>query len=521
MRIGWTLGWLPILILCVWGVGPAQGSIPPTANDGNSWTVYHGNINGSGAADTVSSVDTKSPAWTSAALDGQVYGEPLISSGRVFVATENDTVYALSSTHGNVVWSTHLGTPVPANSLPCGNISPTVGITGTPVIDQARSELFVVADEVVGGKPVHMMVGLSSDTGRTQMEERVDPPGADPAALLQRTGLTLDSGRVIFGLGGNYGDCAPYRGRVEAINELGGKSLVFTVDAAAGDSKGAVWMGGAAPTIDGSGNIWVSVGNGSVTSRGKAFDDSDSVLKLSPGLSLLAYFAPGNWPQNNANDLDMSSAPALLSDGQIVVSGKSRIVYLLNASDPGGVGGQEASQASGCSQDIDGGTAVIGTTVYLPCGSGTIAVQATQSPATIHLLWTAKVGGGPPIAAAGMIWTIDPNGTLYGLNADTGKVQQQSSIGAPANHFPTPSVGAGLLVASAADRVVAFTASAAMTTTTPAKIPPTLPRRAAQNSTGKATSNSLFLIAALGVIGVALAGGGAWLLGRRRGGRGN
>ena len=59
----------------------------------------------------------------------------------VFVATENDTVYALSASTGAVVWSTHLGTPVPSGSLPCGDITPTVGITGTPVIDPSRAEI--------------------------------------------------------------------------------------------------------------------------------------------------------------------------------------------------------------------------------------------------------------------------------------------------------------------------------------------------------------------------------------------
>ena len=39
-------------------------------------------------------------------LDGELYGEPLVSGGRVFVATENDTVYALSATNGAVAWST-------------------------------------------------------------------------------------------------------------------------------------------------------------------------------------------------------------------------------------------------------------------------------------------------------------------------------------------------------------------------------------------------------------------------------
>ena len=90
------------------------------------------------------------------------------------------------------------------------------------------------------------------------------------------------------------------------------------MDAAAGDSQGAIWMGGAAPAVDSGGNIWVSAGNGSVYSASEPYDDSDSALELSSSLQLLQYFAPTTWPQNNANDLDMSMAPALLSDGQVV-----------------------------------------------------------------------------------------------------------------------------------------------------------------------------------------------------------
>ena len=45
-------------------------------------------------------------------------------------------------------------------------------------------------------------------------------------------------------------------------------------------------MGGAAPVVDGSGHIWVSTGNGSVYSDTHAYDDSDSVLELSPSLQL-------------------------------------------------------------------------------------------------------------------------------------------------------------------------------------------------------------------------------------------
>jgi outer membrane protein assembly factor BamB len=119
-----------------------------------------------------------------------------------------------------------------------------------------------------------------------------------------------------------------------------------------------------------------------------------------------------------------------------------------------------------CNDYIDGGTAFVGTTVYLPCLSGTVAVQVTASPPALSLLWSSSVGGGPPIVAAGLVWTIGQNGTLYGLDPSTGAVQQQASIGVPANHFPTPSVGDGLLLATSANQVVAFSATVASTPTT-------------------------------------------------------
>jgi outer membrane protein assembly factor BamB len=422
--------------------------------------VYHGDPAGDGVAAAVSAVDTSAPAWTSPALDGQLYGEPLVSGGRVYVATENDTVYALSAATGAVAWSAHLGSPVPSGSLPCGDISPSVGITGTPVIDPARSEIFVVADELAGGKPAHRLVGLDTASGRIELSQDVDPPGADPAALLQRTGLTLDAGRVVFGTGGNYGDCASYRGRVVAVPETGGTPKFFTVDAAADESQGAVWMGGAAPVIDGHGNIWVSTGNGSVYSAAHAYDDGDGLLELSSSLRLEQYFAPSSWAADNARDLDMSTAPALLPDGQVVLAGKSRIVYLLSGSDLGGIGQQQATLGPACGDDIDGGVAVTGTTVYLPCVSGIIAVRATSSPPGLKLLWSSGTGGGPPIVAAGLVWTIGQNGTLYGLDPASGSIKQQATIGSPANHFPTPSVAGGLLLAASADHVVAFSAGA-------------------------------------------------------------
>jgi len=484
--------------------------------------VYHGNAEGTGVAPTTSSVNLAAPAWTSPVLDGQLYGEPLVSDGRVIVATENDTVYALSGATGSVEWSTHLGTPVPSGSLPCGDISPTVGITSTPVIDETRSEVFVVADELVNGNPAHELVGLDAATGRSELSQDVDPAGSTPAALLQRTGLTLDAGRVVFGYGGNFGDCSSYRGWVVSVPETGGTLAEFAVDSARGESQGAIWMGGAAPVVDAGGNIWVEAGNGSVHSSSDAYDDSDSVLELAPSLTLLQYFAPSSWAADNARDLDMSTAPALLADGQVVAAGKARIVYLLNGSNLGGIGGQEAAVGGACGDDIDGGVAVVGTTVYLPCVRGTIAVAATTSPDQLRLLWSSSVGGGPPIVAAGLVWTIGQDGVLYGLNPSTGVPQDRVSIGVPANHFPTPSVGDGLLLAPAADRVVAFSAPSAAATTTTTTAPPTTTTTTAPPTTTTTTPPAhqgglgAGAIVAIVVGACVLAGALVWILLRRR-----
>jgi polyvinyl alcohol dehydrogenase (cytochrome) len=498
----------------------ADGTSSPGLAGGTAWTVYHDGPAGTGVAPDVTSVNTTARAWTSPALDGQIFGEPLVFDGRVYVATENDTVYALNASNGARVWSAHLGTPVPATDLPCGDITPTVGITGTPVIDPSRREIFVVADEVVNGAPAHVLTGLDTATGKTEMTQHVDPAGASTAALLQRTGLTLDDGRVVFAMGGNFGDCSTYKGRVIAAPENGGKPAIFTVDAGAGESQGAIWMGGAAPVVDGAGHVWVSVGNGSVYSSSQAYDDSDSVLELSATMRLLQYFAPSNWPVNNSQDLDMSTAPALLPDGQVILAGKSRIVYLLDGAHLGGIGHQQATLANACPEDIDGGIALVGMTVYLPCRTGIVAVRAAQSPPALHLLWSSGTGGGPAIVAAGLVWTIGQDGTLYGLDPTTGKIRQRAPIGSVANHFPTPSVADGLMLAPAANDVVAFKVSdsAAAPTATPAPAHPTPTRRikvgaAAPPASGGLGSGGIASIVVGSLLVIAAA---AWITWRRR-----
>jgi polyvinyl alcohol dehydrogenase (cytochrome) len=515
--------------------GPVAGA-PSGSLSGQlgSWTIYHGTPAGTGAALGVRSVNTAARAWTSPTLDGQIYGEPLALDQSVYVATENDTVYALSSLTGSVQWSVHLGTPVPATSLPCSGITPTVGITGTPVIDLSRREIFVVADILATGGPAHILFGLSTTSGKSEMAVRVDPPLQDPAAILQRTALTLTAGQVVFGFGGNMGDCGTYRGRLVAVPESGGQPRIFTVDAAPDESHGAIWLGGAAPAVDGHGNLWVGTGNGSVQTSGRPYDYSDGVLEFSPSLRLLQFFAPASWPQDNALDIDLAVEPVLLADGQVLGAGKPSRVYLLNGARLGGIGGQQAMLLSACNGEILGGSAVAGMTVYLPCTGGIAAVQVTGSPPRLRMLWKTATGGGPPVLAAGLVWTIGQNGTLYGLAPATGKIRQQVTVGVPANHFPTPGVGAGLMLVPGATNVIAFAAPAGQVASGPAAAAATPGHSSQPGRDGRGSSqpagdhgassqpagdHSRPALTAAAALGVVVIGGASWLIWRRRTGR--
>ncbi len=391
-------------------------------------------------------------------MDGQVYGEPLVWGSEVIVATENDSVYALSSHSGAVVWRRHLAAPVPSSMMPCGNISPSIGITGTPVIDPVRQEVFALAFEMKSGRAVHYLYGVNLVRGDLMLREPVPTPTSPQTPYLNRSGLALDNGSVVFTFGGNYGDCATYHGEVGAFEESApSRAVTFEVDGGPGENQGSVWMGGAAPAVDASGHVWVETGNGSVTTPGHAYDDSEGVVELSSAMRLVSFFAPADWRQDNANDADLSAEPALLDDGFIVATGKTGDVYLLRADHLGHVGGQVETVPSNCGDDLDGGVAVVGDVVYLPCRNGTEAVRVSTSPASVKVLWHASQGVGPPIVAAHLVWSIG-NGTLYGLNPATGALERQVSLGAEANDFATPSAGAGLLLAPLADQVVAFAA---------------------------------------------------------------
>ena len=137
-------------------------------------------------------------------------------------------------------------------------------------------------------------------------------------------------------------------------------------------------------------------------------------------------------------------------------AGKSETAYVLSQSKLGGVGGAVASTGSFCGNDVDGGDAVVGSVVYVPCMNGVMAVRVNTSPGSVKVLWQAGSVTGPPIVAGGFVWAIGGGGNLEALNPTSGAVVQQFQLGSEANHFPTPSVGGGRLFAPASNRVVAF-----------------------------------------------------------------
>jgi polyvinyl alcohol dehydrogenase (cytochrome) len=404
---------------------PAPGGGHPAA----AWPTYGRDFARSDVAAGMAAAGTLSVSWR-ANLDGAVYGQPLLVGSLLIAATENDSIYALDQSTGQVVWRTHVGTPVPLADLPCGDIDP-LGITGTPVYDAGNGLVYAVA-ETSGYH--HVLVGVSVSRGAVEVERDIPTPDGQPRYDQQRPGLAIEDGRVYVAFGGLYGDCGPYRGSVVGV-PLGGNGplLSYLVPTS---REGAIW-GPAGPVIGPDGTLFVSVGNGSVTST--KFDGSDSVTELSPALRQVGIFAPASWYADSRGDLDLGSTqPALLAGGRLLADGKSGTAYLISAAHPGGVGGQIA-QASVCA--AYGGAAVQGSTVYEPCAQGGMAAISTAGD-QIRVLWRGPASAaGSPVVGGGAVWVTDyAGGTLYELDPATGATRNSVSLGTSLPHFASLSM---------------------------------------------------------------------------------
>lgn len=385
-----------------------------------------------------------SEAWRSSRLDGDLYAAPLVVGDQVLVATENDTLYSFDRATGRQTWRAHVGEPMSGASLPCGNIS-TSGFTGTPVASPDGQVIYAVSFVRPGR---HELVAVDRASGAVRFQVPIDPPGSNPLAQQERAALVWSCGAVYVAFGGLFGDCGAYHGWVVAANAASGAiQASYRVPT---EREGGIWAP-PGPSVDAAGNLYVATGNGSSVSADH-FDYGDAVLKLSPDLRLLDWFAPANWAELNRSDADVgSTSPALLPDGRVFQIGKAGIGYLLRADGLGHIGGQ-IFQGAVCSAAF-GGVAVQPPRLYIPCTDGLVAVQATASD--FRVLWRVRgFFAGPPIVAAGAVWTIDRAGNLIGVDPLDGHVRARMNVGA-VNHFTAPSASGRYLFVAASRRVVA------------------------------------------------------------------
>ncbi len=421
----------------------AAASVPP-ARPAKDWPTYHGNPARTGDVAGLPRAGALSVAW-SRPLDGAVYGQPLVIGQTVIAATEQDMVYGLNRATGTIRWQRRVGTPEPLSQQPCGDLNP-LGITSTPVYDQANGLVYVVAQS---GRRTHVMVGLRVSDGAVAVTMDVPSPDHEAAYDQQRGALALYHGTVYVPFGGHYGDCGPYIGSVVGMPASGsGKVVSYLVPTA---KQGGIWAS-AGPVISSGGRIFVGVGNGAPGAV--RFDGSDSVTELTPGLREVSIFAPADWRMLSADDLDLGSmSPVLLPGGRVLQVGKSGIGYLLNAASLGGVNGQLA-QARVCA--AFGGAAVSGSTAYVPCYPGALtAVQVTGNQ--LRVRWHGPQGAwGSPVVGGGAVWVANWDaGILYELAQRTGAVQQSISLGGPLPHFVSPTLSGTLAIVGTLRGVVA------------------------------------------------------------------
>jgi hypothetical protein len=401
----------------------ADSVTPPAGTTFANWPTYHGDVQRTGYARTMPTARGIPHVIQTYHLDGAVYASPLVINGRIVAATENDTVYAMQA--GHVVWKRHLGTPVPQRQLPCGNIFP-LGITGTPVY--AKGIVYVVAE--FASQPRHVLFAIRLSSGTVAWRKNIDLPGVETGAMQERGALLVAGGRVWVPFGGLLGDCGGYKGRVVGMRLDGtGNPIAYTVPTT---REAGIWTP-PGPVFGGT-YLFVAVGNGA-SGTGAPYDHSDSILKISTSAHLVQSFSPSSWPADNDSDLDLGSQGPALVGKWVFSAGKRGTAYVLDRGHLGGIGGQ-VSTMDLCRSF--GGTAVVGSRVYVPCTDGVRAVSIDAS-GHMHVLWHASMAiTGTPIVGGGRVWALDTSsGVLHSLNIRSGVSAAHVSVGG-VSRFATP-----------------------------------------------------------------------------------
>jgi outer membrane protein assembly factor BamB len=309
------------------------------------------------------------------ALDDQVDAQPLIvpnvtiTTGKypglhtvVYVATDNNTIYALDATTGKILLNPNFGPPV-VRPLGCGKNNPDVGINSTPVIDLSSNTLYAIIYTQQTTGPAYYIHAL--DLG--SLTDKVPPQLVAASHTLsngttyefnavyqrQRPALLLANSTVYAGFGsfcdldGNLSRGWLLGWQTGTLAPLEQSLLPDTQSTSAKNFYlSSVWMSGSGPAADDSGNVLFVTGNSdpSGTAYDGVTDIEESVIKVSPDLStVLDLFTPDNVKSLDEHDQDFGSGGVMVLPDQrgsishlAVASGKTGQMFLMNEDDLGG-----------------------------------------------------------------------------------------------------------------------------------------------------------------------------------------
>jgi hypothetical protein len=352
-------------------IAPAQTAVTTYHNDN-----YRTGWNSAESALTPTTVGTSSfGLLAKVAVDEQVDAQPLvvpgvnITAGKnqgihdvAYIATGNDTVYAIDADAGTVLLSQNLGKPV-TWPLGCNNNGPNVGIDSTPVIDVSSNTIYLIAYTQDSTGPAYRIHAL--DLGN--LTDKVTPTVVSASHTLtngttftfnatyqrQRPGLLLANGNVYAG----FGSFCDYSANLSRGWLLGWNAATLAPlsanrlnnqQATSPDTffLSSIWMSGYGLAADDSGNIVFVTGNSDYS--GTTYDGvsniQESVVKVSSDLTTVVdLFTPSNQSALDQGDVDFGSGGVLVLPDQpgstphlAVAAGKYGSLYLMNEDKLGG-----------------------------------------------------------------------------------------------------------------------------------------------------------------------------------------
>jgi hypothetical protein len=379
-------------------------------------------------------------------VDGKVDAQPLYVSSVplrgvprrkniVVVATEHDSVYAFDADSGALYWHVSLlsANEAPSDDRGCGQVTPEIGITATPVIIRKSGNpatIYLVAMSKANGttgtvyhQRLHALaLADGSEEAGSPVEIEASFPGNgpgndgsghvifNPADYKERAALLLYN-KIIYTAWASHCDIAPYTGwiigyhlhslaqvKVLNVDPNGLPNSPFLPDG----SGNSFWGSGAGLSVDDKGFLYGLTANGpfgGLAANGFPGngDYGDTFLKLSTQpLNVVDYFTPYNQGEEAAVDDDLGSGGALILPDMVTASGenvhlavgagKDGHIYVVNRHHMGKIN-LETPDNSNVYQDIQhalGGNGVFGSPAYFNGYLFYGPVNATLKQFTFH-----------------------------------------------------------------------------------------------------------------------------------------